>query len=165
MIAVLQRVSRASVTVDGREVGRIGPGLMALVAVVRGDDRDDADLVAGKLEHLRIFPDEEGRMDRSLAEIEGEVLLVSQFTLAGDTRKGRRPSFTDAAPAERAEALFGELVEAVRRRGIRVATGEFGAMMEVELLNDGPVTLIVDSRETRRGGRRDPAGREDDGSG
>jgi len=142
---VLQRVRRAAVTVDGRVVGAIGPGHLLLVGF-RGDD-DEPRLVwmADKVVGLRVFPDDEGRMNRSLDEIGGEVLVVSQFTLYGDTRKGRRPSFVDAAPPEVAVPLYERFVELLEQRVPgRVSTGEFGAMMDVELVNDGPVTLVLE---------------------
>jgi D-tyrosyl-tRNA(Tyr) deacylase len=141
MIALLQRVCEASVTVDGELVGRIGPGLLALAAVERGDDERRADRLAERILGYRVFDDEAGRMNRSLADTGGGLLLVSQFTLAADTRKGARPSFTPAADPATGEALFGSLVAAARRRHADVQTGRFGARMRVALVNDGPVTF------------------------
>jgi D-tyrosyl-tRNA(Tyr) deacylase len=138
--AVVQRVARARATADGEEVGAIGPGLLVLLGVRRGDTADQADKLARKLLALRIFEDDEGRMNRSVADTGGEVLCVSQFTLYGDTRKGNRPSFVDAAPPEEAEPLY----ERVRAALNDARGGRFGAHMEVELVNDGPVTLIVE---------------------
>lgn len=156
MIAVLQRVSRAEVRVEDETVGRIEGGFLALVGAVDGDEDGDAEFLAGRIVHLRVFPDEDGKMNRSLLEIGGEVLVVSQFTLAGDTRKGRRPSFIRALHPEFAEPLIERLVSALQRFEVRVATGRFGAQMHVELVNDGPVTLLLDTHETRRGNRREP---------
>ena len=130
--------------VDGRVVGEIGPGLCCLVGVTHGDDQDNALKLAAKLWHLRIFADENGHMNRSVAEVGGEVLVVSQFTLYGDTRKGRRPSFVAAAAPEEAAGLIDELVAELQRLGATVAIGSFGAHMAVELTNDGPVTLMVE---------------------
>lgn len=140
---VVQRVSEARVRVDGRTVGEIGPGLLALVGFAPDDDRAVLEWMASKVRGLRIFPDETGRMDRSLSEVEGGLLVVSQFTLYGDASRGRRPSFTGAAEPVLAERLYRSFVEACRRAG-PVAEGEFGAMMEVELVNDGPVTLVLE---------------------
>jgi D-tyrosyl-tRNA(Tyr) deacylase len=146
MRAVVQRVSEAVVRVDGSVVGSIGSGLLVLLGVGRGDGEADADELAEKVAHLRVFPDEEGRMNRSLAEAGGAVLVVPQFTLYGDCRKGRRPSYVDAAPPEEADPLFRRFVEAVRRSGLTVAQGVFRAAMDVSLVNRGPVTLLLDSR-------------------
>lgn len=146
MRAVIQRVTESVVRVDGKTVGAIGRGLMVLLGVFRGDSRREADYLADKIVNLRIFEDPDGRMNQSLLEIGGEMLVVSQFTLLGDCRKGRRPSFTDAAPPETANALYEYFIEISKQKGISVQTGEFGAMMKVSLVNDGPVTLIVDSR-------------------
>lgn len=143
---MLQRVSAAEVVVDGRPVGAIGRGLLVLVGVEKGDGPADAAWVAAKVRDLRCFPDEQDRMNRSVAEIGGGVLVVSQFTLCGDTRKGRRPSFDAAAPPEEARRLYEEVVRQLRADGLRVETGEFQATMAVSLVNDGPVTLLVDSR-------------------
>ena len=140
----MQRVTQARVRVEGRVVGEIGPGLCCLVGVTHGDDRAGAVKLAGKLWHLRIFADENGHMNRSVAEVGGEVLVVSQFTLYGDTRKGRRPSFVAAAAPDEAARLIDELVAELRRLGATVATGSFGANMAVELTNDGPVTLMLE---------------------
>jgi D-aminoacyl-tRNA deacylase len=137
--AVVQRVREAAVVVDGREVARIGPGLLVLLGVSRGDGPEQADRIAGKLERLRVFEDAEGRMNLSVREVEGELLVVSQFTLYGDARKGNRPSFVDAAPPEQAEPLYERVREALGAQG-----GEFGARMQVSLVNDGPVTLLLE---------------------
>jgi D-tyrosyl-tRNA(Tyr) deacylase len=142
--AVVQRVSRAAVAVDGEIVGAIGRGLLILLGVAAGDGPGDAAIAADKISQLRIFPDSDRKMNRSLADVGGEVLLVSQFTLLADIRKGRRPSFTPAAPPEAARAIVDAVAVEFRRRGIAVATGEFGAMMQVELVNEGPVTIVVD---------------------
>jgi D-tyrosyl-tRNA(Tyr) deacylase len=146
MRAVVQRVSRARVTVSEEVVGEIGPGLLILLGIARSDTPEQAEWLADKVLSLRIFEDEEGKMNRGLVEIRGEVLVVSQFTLYGDCRKGRRPSFVDAAPPELAIPLYERFIEAARAQGIKTAMGRFGAMMDVELVNDGPVTLIVDSK-------------------
>jgi D-tyrosyl-tRNA(Tyr) deacylase len=147
MKAVLQRVNRAQVTVGGEIVGQIGRGILVLVGVEQGDTEADAQALADKTVQLRIFDDADGKMNLSLAEISGSVLVVSQFTLLGDCRKGRRPSFVQAAPPELAERLYETFIAAVGVQGIRVATGRFRAMMQVELVNDGPVTLLLDSRK------------------
>lgn len=144
MRAVVQRVSRASVTVDGEQVGAIGPGLCVLVGVTHDDDEDAAARLADKLWGLRVFPDDQGVMNRPVAEVGGAVLVVSQFTLYGDTRKGRRPSYVAAARPEQAEPLVERLVDELRGRGATVATGRFRADMDVELVNDGPVTLVLE---------------------
>lgn len=144
MRAVVQRVRRASVEVEGEVVGAIGPGLLALVGVTHDDGPAQAEKLAGKLAHLRIFDDDAGVMNRSLLDSGGEALVVSQFTLYGDTGKGRRPSWIAAARPEHAEPLVGAVVDALRGLGPTVATGTFRADMLVELLNDGPVTLIVE---------------------
>ena len=144
MRAVVQRVSRAAVRVDGEVVGSCGPGLLVLVGAGDDDTLETAARLAGKIARLRIFPDDAGRFDRSLIDTGGEALVVSQFTLIADTRKGNRPSFTGAAAPARAEPLVDAVVEALRGDGIRVETGLFGAMMEVELVNDGPVTIVLD---------------------
>ena len=145
MRAVVQRVSSASVTVDERNVGRIGPGLCVLLGVRSGDGEQEASWMAEKLVNLRIFEDENGKLNRSLLDAGGAMLIVSQFTLYGDCRNGRRPSFIDAALPDVANAIYERFVECVRSRGIEVATGEFQTHMVVSLSNDGPVTLIVDS--------------------
>ena len=144
MRALVQRVARARVRVDGRVVGEIGPGLCCLVGATHGDDRDSAVKLAAKVWHLRILADENGQMNRSVAEVGGEILVVSQFTLYGDTRKGRRPSFIAAAAPDEASRLIDELVAELRRLGATVATGSFGSDMAVELTNDGPVTLMLE---------------------
>lgn len=146
MRAVVQRVARAEVCVDGETVGRIGRGLMVLVGVGTEDEADDAVALARKIAGLRIFKDDEGDMNRDVRESGGAILVVSQFTLHGDARKGRRPSFIAAARPEKAEPLFERLVAELRREGLETATGRFGAMMEVELVNDGPVTILLDTR-------------------
>jgi D-tyrosyl-tRNA(Tyr) deacylase len=143
--AVVQRVSRARVESGGRVLGEIGPGLAVLLGVGREDGPDQARWLAGKIASLRVFADPEGRLNRSLADSGGEVLVVSQFTLWGDCKKGTRPSFSRAAPGEAAEPLYGEFCAELERRGLSVATGEFGALMQVHLTNDGPVTLLLDT--------------------
>lgn len=146
MRAVVQRVRRARVTVDGRLTGEIGPGLLAFVGISRADTAADVVSLAGKLLEMRVFEGAEGRpMDRSVVDVGGSVLVVSQFTLYGDLRKGRRPSFDAAARPEEARVLYESLVRELLARGIPVATGEFQASMQVELTNDGPVTLLVDT--------------------
>ncbi|MFZ0737667.1 MAG: D-aminoacyl-tRNA deacylase [Candidatus Acidiferrales bacterium] len=145
MRAVVQRVSRARVIVDGRVTGEIGAGLAVLVAVGANDAPETPAAFAEKIIHLRIFNDENGKMNRSLVETGGAMLAVSQFTLYGDTRGGRRPSFIGAAPAEKGKALYEEFVRAVEALGVLVATGVFQAHMSVELVNDGPVTILLDS--------------------
>ena len=146
MIAVVQRVSECKVRVQNQTVGRIGQGLLVLLGVSRSDGEKDADYLADKITYLRIFQDDDGKMNRSLVDIGGEMLIVSQFTLLGDCRKGRRPSFVHAAPPEQAERLYDYFVTQVRLKGIAVATGQFQAMMDVSLINDGPVTLIIQSK-------------------
>jgi D-tyrosyl-tRNA(Tyr) deacylase len=148
MRALVQRVARASVEVEGRSVASIGHGLLVLVGVAGGDTEEEAGWVAARCAHLRVFEDESGRMNRSLLEVDGEALVVSQFTLYGDCRKGRRPAFTAAAPAERGEILYRVFVQALREEGVRAAEGVFGARMQVHLLNDGPVTLLVEKERT-----------------
>jgi D-aminoacyl-tRNA deacylase len=145
MRAVLQRVSRASVTVEGTVVGQIGAGWLVLLGVARNDADGDAERLAQKTVNLRAFEDAQGKMNRSVAEIGGGVLVVSQFTLLADCRTGRRPSFTDAADPADAERLYRRFVDAVRAVGLQVETGVFRAMMQVELVNDGPVTMLLDS--------------------
>jgi D-tyrosyl-tRNA(Tyr) deacylase len=151
MIAVLQRVSSARVTVASRVVGAIDAGLVVLVGAVTGDSTTDIEYVEKRVATLRVFADEVGRMNRSVDEIGGAVLVVSQFTLVADTRKGRRPSFGRALAPNLAAPMIETLVARLRARNLRVETGEFGASMAVELVNDGPVTLVVDSRSTGRG--------------
>jgi D-tyrosyl-tRNA(Tyr) deacylase len=149
MKAVVQRVARAAVTVDSEQVGAIGKGLCAFIGVAQDDAESDAALLADRLVDVRVFDDEAGKMNLSLVDTRGALLVVSQFTLLADTRRGRRPSFVDAAPPERAEALIALLVERSRARGLEVATGRFRAHMHVEIHNDGPVTLMLDTRERR----------------
>jgi D-aminoacyl-tRNA deacylase len=142
--AVVQRVSRARVTAAGRVAGEIGRGLLVLVGFAPGDEAGAAEWMADKIAGLRIFPDAEGKMNRSVAEVAGGLLVVSQFTLYGDASRGRRPSFVGAAPPERAIPLYECFVAALRRCGCPVETGEFGAAMQVELVNDGPVTILLE---------------------
>jgi D-tyrosyl-tRNA(Tyr) deacylase len=144
MRAVVQRVSQAKVEVEGRVTGEIGSGLMVLLGVAKPDTAADADALAEKIVQLRIFSDEAGKMNRSLLDAAGALLVVSQFTLYGDTRKGRRPSFDAAAGAEQARALYERFVESARAKGVRVETGVFQAHMAVSLVNEGPVTLLVE---------------------
>ncbi len=147
MRAVAQRVRRARVRVGDETVAEMGAGLLALVGVAVGDGPADAEQLAAKLVHLRVFEDDEGRMNRSLLDADGMLGLVSQFTLLGDVRKGRRPAFTEAAPPEEAEPLVEALADAARALGAPVVTGRFRARMEVELVNAGPVTLLLDTRK------------------
>ena len=149
MRIVAQRVSQAQVRVDDQPVATVGRGLLLLVAVEREDDAADVDWIVRKVSHLRIFEDDDGKMNLDPRQVGGEILAVSQFTLAGSVRRGNRPSFEAAARPEEAEPLFNRFVEGLRGEGLPVATGIFGAHMAVELVNDGPVTLIVDSRERR----------------
>jgi len=144
--ALLQRVTRASVSVGGEVVGRIGRGLVVFVGVASGDTEKDAQYLAQKTVSLRIFSDEEGRFNLSALDIKGELLVVSQFTLLADTRKGRRPSFVEAAPPVQAEEIFERFVEQARATGLRVETGRFQQYMQVEIHNDGPVTILLDSK-------------------
>jgi D-aminoacyl-tRNA deacylase len=148
MKIVLQRVSEASVESEGRLCGRIGLGVCVLVGVERGDSAEDAEYLAGKIVELRIFPDEAGKMNLSLADVGGAVLAVSQFTLAGSTKRGRRPGFDNAEEPARAQVLFENFSEAVRRRGVPVETGVFQTHMSVRIVNDGPVTFVLDSRRS-----------------
>ena len=149
MRAVVERVNRAEVRVDGHVVGRIGPGVLVMVAIGAGDAGEDGKALAEKIVNLRVFDNEQGKMDRSLLECGGDVLCVSEFTLYGDCRKGRRPSYTGAASPEAARPLYEAFVETLRElieaRGGKVETGQFQSMMEVESVNDGPVTLLVDT--------------------
>jgi len=147
MRAVIQRVLEASVSVDGRDVAAIGPGLLILVGVGQGDTEEVARWLAGKVAEVRIFEDAEGKMNRSVREVGGAALVVSQFTLYGDARKGRRPSFSDAAPPEAAVPLLQRFVSDLRERGLPVQEGVFGARMQVRLVNDGPVTIFLDSAD------------------
>ena len=145
MRAVLQRVSQASVTIDGRVVGEIRHGWLVLLGISHPDTPEQAQWLAEKTVHLRAFQDDQGKMNRSLLDVGGELLVVSQFTLYGECRKGRRPSFIDAAPPEIAIPLYETYLDNLRQLGAPVRTGEFGAMMQVQLVNDGPVTLIVEA--------------------
>ncbi len=145
MRAVVQRVSRAVVRVEGKEVARTGPGLLVLLGIARGDGAREAGWMVRKIAELRVFPDGEGRMNRSLEEVKGGVLVVSQFTLLGDARKGRRPSYVDAAQPEAAEPLVEAVRAGLEARGLAAVAGRFRAMMDVELVNEGPVTLVLDT--------------------
>ena len=147
MRAVIQRVTSARVTVEERETGAIGPGLLVLLGIHSGDEQRDVSWLAEKTVHLRIFEDDVGKMNRSLLDTGGAMLVVSQFTLLGDCRKGRRPSWSSAAPPDKARALYQDFVTAVREQGITVQHGEFQAMMEVSLVNSGPVTILLDSHK------------------
>ena len=148
MRAVVQRVSSAKVTVDDRVTGEIGRGLLVLLGVEQGDGPADAHYISAKVRDLRIFADANEKMNLSVFDTQGSVLVVSQFTLSGDARNGRRPSFATAAPPQIARALYEEVVRELTSSGLRVATGEFQAMMQVALVNDGPVTILLDSRKT-----------------
>lgn len=147
MRAVIQRVSQASVRIDERVVGEIGRGLLVLLGVGRGDADQDAAYLADRTVNLRVFPDAQGQMNLSALDVKGEILAVSQFTLYGDARKGRRPSYIDAAAPEEAERLYGHFVTCLRGSGLKVELGVFRAMMDVSLVNQGPVTLLLDSRK------------------
>ena len=147
MRAVVQRVAEAAVRVEGDLVGQIGPGLAVLLGVGRGDSEADADALVDKVANLRVFPDAAGVMNRSLLEVQGQLLVVSQFTLYGDARKGRRPSYLEAAAPEEAKRLYRYYVERARQAGLSVAEGVFQAMMDVTLVNQGPVTILLDSRK------------------
>ena len=147
MKALIQRVTGASVSIAGEEVGRIGQGLVVLVGVANGDTEKDIDYLVQKTANLRIFSDEAGRFNLSALDIGGELLLVSQFTLLADTRKGRRPGFSQAAPPDEADKLFDEFVRQASATGLKVATGRFQEYMQVEIHNDGPVTIMLDSRD------------------
>jgi len=147
MRSVVQRVKRAAVTVNGERVGTIAAGLLVLLAVGQEDGADDISWMVDKLVGLRIFEDQEAKMNRSVLDVEGEILVVSQFTLYGDCRKGKRPSFSTAAPPEQAKALFDQSIDRIRSYGIKVETGVFQAEMDVELVNDGPVTILLDSKK------------------
>ncbi len=144
MRALVQRVSRSAVFIDGHLTAEIGRGMLILLGVGRQDTPENIQYVAGKCIHLRIFADEQGKMNRSLVDIGGQALVVSQFTLYGDTRKGRRPGYSSAAPSDMAEAYYNEFVDVLRNQGVSVHTGQFGANMHVEIQNDGPVTLMVE---------------------
>jgi D-tyrosyl-tRNA(Tyr) deacylase len=148
MRAVVQRVKESRVEVKGETVGAIGPGLLILLGVGEDDSEKDCDYLANKVANLRIFSDRKGAMNLSLMEIEGAALVVSQFTLWGDCRKGRRPSFVGAAPPERARELYEHFIKLLKEKGLHVATGQFQEMMDVHLINDGPVTLMLDSEKT-----------------
>lgn len=148
MRAVVQRVKRARVEIGGGTVGEIGQGLLVFLGVGHGDLERDGEVLANKIAHLRIFSDGQGLMNRSVIEVEGGVLVVSQFTLWGDCQKGRRPSFTRAAPPDKAKGLYEGFIHHLRGMGLAVATGEFQEMMEVHLINDGPVTLLLDTEKT-----------------
>jgi D-tyrosyl-tRNA(Tyr) deacylase len=148
MRAVVQRVKKGAVSVGGECIADIGTGLLVLLGVHRSDTSGDAAYLAKKISHLRIFEDPAGKLNRSLLDVAGKMLVVSQFTLYGDCRKGRRPSFIEAAPPETANALYAHFVQSVRQLGLTVETGKFQAMMDVSLVNDGPVTLILESRTT-----------------
>ncbi|MBA7657984.1 MAG: D-tyrosyl-tRNA(Tyr) deacylase [Calditrichaeota bacterium] len=150
MIAVLQRVSEAQVTVDGQVTGAIGQGLVVLLGVHRDDTEADSTFLVEKTANLRIFSDEAGKMNLSLLDVGGGALVVSQFTLVGDWRKGRRPSYINAAAPEEGERLYEHFMDGLRERNIHVASGRFGAMMQVQLVNDGPVTFVLDSRSGAR---------------
>jgi len=147
MKALLQRVSAAQVTVEGKVVGKIGHGLVVFVGVANDDTAEDINYLVRKIVELRIFDDAEGKFNLSALDMSGEFLLVSQFTLLSNTRKGRRPGFTDAAPPEIAENLFNQFIEQVKTNGLKVETGRFQTHMHVEINNDGPVTIMIDSRE------------------
>ena len=147
MKIVLQRVKKAAVEVEGHVVGRIGRGICLLVGVEKGDSEEEAEALAGKITELRIFPDSAGKMNLSLGEIGGEVLAISQFTLAGSIKKGRRPSFDKAEEPGRAEALINHLARSIKQRGFRVETGVFQAIMDVHLINEGPVTFVLEARK------------------
>ena len=147
MRAVIQRVSRAEVRVAEAVIGRIGEGLLVLLGVGRGDGEADAAYIAEKTAGLRVFPDEEGKLNRSVVDVGGGALVVSQFTLYGDVRRGRRPSFDDAAPPAEADRLYRFFCERLQEQGLTVETGQFQAMMQVELVNDGPVTILLDSKK------------------
>lgn len=148
MRAVVQRVTRSSVAVDDQIVGAISKGLMVLLGVEHGDDEKDMTYMVDKIVNLRIFEDEDGKMNRSLIDEQGELLAVSQFTLLGDARKGKRPSFSNAARPDEANDLYEQFVEKARSLGVKVETGQFQAHMMVDILNDGPVTLLIDSKKT-----------------
>jgi D-tyrosyl-tRNA(Tyr) deacylase len=147
MKALVQRVSEASVSIEGKTVSSIKKGFLVLLGVVKGDDRPAMDYILRKVANLRVFYDSGGKMNLSIKDISGEALVISQFTLAADTRKGNRPSFTEAESPERAEALYEEFMERLRSEGIKVKAGVFGADMKVSLVNDGPVTIMLDSAE------------------
>ena len=147
MIAVIQRCSRGKVTVANNNIGEIGPGLVIFLGVKKGDSETDADLLVKKVVHLRIFNDKDLKMNRSLKDINGAALVISQFTLCGNTKKGRRPSFLNAAAPEKGKELYQYFIDKIEEASINVESGEFGAMMNVELVNDGPVTFVLDSNK------------------
>ena len=146
MIALLQRVSEAKVTIDDKIAGEIGSGLLIFLGVFQNDALEDTKFLTNKIVHLRIFDDDAGKMNRSLLDVEGAVLVVSQFTLCADTKKGRRPSFIKAAQPKLGEKFYNSFIQDLKERGINVSTGIFGAMMNVQLVNDGPVTFVLDSK-------------------
>ncbi|WP_320165068.1 D-aminoacyl-tRNA deacylase [uncultured Trichococcus sp.] len=146
MRVVVQKVTEASVAVDGEIIGEIGEGFMLLVGIGKDDTQEDVHYLARKISNLRVFEDEEGKMNRALKDVDGAILSISQFTLFADTKKGNRPSFTNAAPPETGEALYQALNELLRAEGFPVASGKFGAHMAVSLINDGPVTILIDSK-------------------
>lgn len=148
MRAVIQRVTRAQVTVDGEVIGKIANGLLVLLGIAKTDTPTDAAYLAGKIARLRVFDDEKGKMNLGMADVKGSMMVVSQFTLYGDVRRGKRPSFDDAAPPQQARDLYEHFVERVRAAGLICETGRFHAMMQVELVNDGPVTILLDSAKT-----------------
>ena len=147
MRAVIQRVKKASVTVKDNETGRISKGLLVFLGVGKEDTVDDLNYMVAKIVNLRTFQDNNNKMNLNLLDIKGELMVVSQFTLYGDCRKGRRPSFTDAAPPETAQTLYTDFIESIKKLGIKVATGIFQEMMDVSIINDGPVTFIIDSKK------------------
>ena len=147
MIAVLQRASEGKVTVEDRITGEIDSGLVILLGVAQGDTESDADFLADRIAGFRVFNDDQGKMNRSIRDVNGSALVISQFTLTGDWRKGRRPSFTSAAPPEEGERLYEYFCDQLRKLEVPVKTGEFGAMMKVSLINDGPVTFVMDSHK------------------
>lgn len=146
MRVVVQRSKEASVTVDGQTIGEITKGFVLLVGITHGDTMEDAKYVAEKIVNLRVFEDQEGKMNLSLSQVEGEILSISQFTLYGDCRKGRRPNFMEAAHPDHASVIYDQFNQLLREQGVKVETGQFGAMMDVTLINDGPVTLIIESK-------------------
>ena len=146
MIALLQRVSEAKVTVDDKIAGEIGSGLLIFLGVFQNDALEDTKFLTNKIVHLRLFDDDAGKMNRSLLDVEGAVLVVSQFTLCADTKKGRRPSFIKAAQPKLGKKIYNNFIQDLKKRGVSVATGIFGAMMDVQLVNDGPVTFLLDSK-------------------
>ncbi len=148
MRAVIQRVSKASVKISDKVAGQIGQGLVGLAAIAEDDSDQDISYMSEKIANLRIFEDESGKMNKSILEVKGEILAISNFTLYGDIRKGRRPDFTSAAKPDKAKPLFDKFVELLKGRGLKVEVGEFQAMMDVELVNDGPVTILLDSKKT-----------------